>query len=122
MKGKVYTIVYKWDSTSNNHAGMYYFATKLASKYSEVVILNEPSFFAKSSLPFVVKIASTVTTLLFKYPILLYYIFVLYYNEMVKVLYEILKQASSAKARKLNIFEIILIDFGLPKLSYYMKL
>ena len=44
MKGKVYTIVYKWDSTSNNHAGMYYFATKLASKYSEVVILNEPSY------------------------------------------------------------------------------
>jgi glycosyltransferase involved in cell wall biosynthesis len=44
MKGKVYTIVYKWDSTSNNHAGMYYFATRLASKYSEVVILNEPSY------------------------------------------------------------------------------
>ena len=34
---------------------------------------------------------------------------------MLKVLYEILKQASSAKARKLNIFERILIDFGLPK-------
>ena len=46
----------------------------------------------------------------------------LYYNEMVKVLYEFLKQAPSAKARKLNIFERILIDFGKPKLSYYMKL
>ena len=44
MKGKVYVIVYKWASTSNNHAGMYYFATKLASKYPEVVILNEPSY------------------------------------------------------------------------------
>jgi hypothetical protein len=44
MSGKIYTIVYKWDSTSNNHAGMYYFATKLASKYPEVVFINEPSY------------------------------------------------------------------------------
>lgn len=44
MIGKIYTIVYKWDSTGNNHAGMHYFATKLSSKYTELVLFNEPSF------------------------------------------------------------------------------
>jgi len=38
---KVYAIVYLWNSTKTNHAGMYFFATQLSKKYQNIELINE---------------------------------------------------------------------------------